>query len=44
MKKKRIGVKNKKLRELLKKGGRENARRDFFELLKRAARTVSFLF
>jgi hypothetical protein len=36
---KTIRVKDKRIKTLLKKGGRKNARRDFFELLRRAART-----
>lgn len=39
--KKRIAIKTKKMKELLKKGGREGARKDFFELLRRAAKTSS---
>jgi len=33
--KKRIRIKDKKLKEILKKGGRKGARKDFFELLSR---------
>jgi hypothetical protein len=33
-----IKIKNKKLKKLLKKGGRKGAKEDFFELLKRATR------
>jgi hypothetical protein len=33
---KKLSVKNKKLRSLLHHGGRKDARKDFFELLKRA--------
>lgn len=36
MKKLRLKVKDKKLREFFKKGGRKGARKDFLELLKRA--------
>ena len=36
MEKKRIKVKDKKVRGLIKEGSRKNAREDFFELLKRA--------
>ncbi len=39
MTKKRITIKDKKLKEFFKKGGRKGARRDFFELVKRAAIT-----
>jgi hypothetical protein len=35
--KRRITIKDKKLKEILKKGGRKGAKKDFFELLKRAA-------
>jgi hypothetical protein len=38
MRKKPLKVKDKELKELLKKGGREGAKKDFFELLKRAAK------
>lgn len=38
MKKKRIGIKSKRLQALLRKGGREGMRKDFFELLRRAAK------
>jgi hypothetical protein len=34
---KRIKIKDKKLKEFFKKGGRKGARKDFLELLKRAA-------
>jgi len=34
--KKKIIIKSNKLKELLKKGGRKNAKNDFFELLKRS--------
>lgn len=33
-----IKLKNKKLKKLLKNGGRKGAKEDFFELLKRAIR------
>lgn len=36
--KKRIVIKDKKLKELLLSGGREGVKKDFFELLKRATR------
>lgn len=36
MAKKRIRIKDKKIRELLKSGGRKGAKKDFFELLKRS--------
>jgi hypothetical protein len=36
MKKKRLRIKDKKITELLKDGGRKSAKDDFFELLKRA--------
>jgi hypothetical protein len=39
MQKRRLKIKNKKLKELLRDGGRSNAKEDFFELLKRASRT-----
>jgi hypothetical protein len=38
IKKKRIIIKDKKIKALLKKGGRQGARKDFFELLKRASK------
>jgi len=34
--KKRLKIKDKKLKEVFKKGGRKGARKDFFELLNRA--------
>jgi hypothetical protein len=40
MLKKKILVKNKKIKELLKAGGRKGARKDFFELLKRTSKSV----
>jgi hypothetical protein len=39
MQKKRLRIKNKKIKALLKDGGRNNAKDDFFELLKRAVRS-----
>jgi hypothetical protein len=36
--KKRIRIKDKKIKELLEKGGRRGAKKIFFELLKRAAK------
>ncbi len=36
MSKQRIKIKDKKLKEFFKKGGRKGARKDFLELLKRA--------
>ena len=36
MTKNRITIKDKKLKALLKKGGRKGAKKDFFELLKRS--------
>jgi hypothetical protein len=36
MTKKRITIKDKKIKELLKKGGKKGAKKDFFELLKRS--------
>jgi hypothetical protein len=36
MTKNKIVIKDKKVKELLKKGGRKGAKKDFFELLKRA--------
>lgn len=38
MAKRRIVIKDKKLKQLIKKEGREGAKKDFFELLKRATR------
>lgn len=38
MKKRALRVKDKRLKEFLKKGSREGAKKDFFELLKRAAK------
>ena len=38
MQRKRQGIKDKKLRTILAKGGRNDARKDFFELLKRSVR------
>ncbi|HSW48414.1 MAG TPA: hypothetical protein VLG67_05040 [Candidatus Saccharimonadales bacterium] len=38
MSKRRI-IKDKKIKSFLKNGGRDSARKDFFELLKRSART-----
>lgn len=38
MTKKRLVLKDKKIKALIKDGGRKGARRDFFELLKRAVR------
>jgi|WetSurMetagenome_2_1015567.scaffolds.fasta_scaffold00353_31 hypothetical protein len=35
---KKLRIKNKKIKILLKDGGRNNAKDDFFELLKRAVR------
>jgi hypothetical protein len=40
MPKKRM-IKDKKIKELLKKGGRNYAKKDFFELLKRIAKSKS---
>jgi hypothetical protein len=39
MKKLRLRIKNKKIKEVLKGGGRKSARDDFFELLRRAVHT-----
>jgi hypothetical protein len=39
MPKKRI-IKDKKMKEFLRNGGRDSAKKDFFELLKRAAKPV----
>ena len=36
MSKKRLRIKDAKIKEVLKDGGRKNAKDDFFELLKRA--------
>jgi hypothetical protein len=36
MTRKRLRIKDKKIRELLKDGGRKSAKDDFFELLRRA--------
>jgi hypothetical protein len=38
MKKIRLRIKDKKIKELLKNGNRKNAKDDFFELLRRAVR------
>jgi len=38
MTKKRLAIKNRKVKELLKDGGRKDAKKDFFELLKRAVK------
>ncbi|HWY79725.1 MAG TPA: hypothetical protein VNW29_05190 [Candidatus Sulfotelmatobacter sp.] len=40
MKKKRLIIKNKKLKTLLGKEGRSGAKKDFFELLKRAVNNI----
>jgi len=40
MTKKRITIKDKKIKALLKKGGRKGAKKDFFELLKRSVSQV----
>lgn len=40
--KKRLITRDKKLREELKNNSRDEIRKDFFELLKRAARTTDF--
>lgn len=40
MTKKRIVVKDTTLKALFRKGGRKGARKQFFELVKRAARTT----
>lgn len=40
MKKKPLKVKDKSLKEFLKKGGREGAKKDLFELLKKAAKPL----
>ena len=39
MKKNRLRIKDKKIKELLKDHGRKSAKDDFFELLRRAVRT-----
>jgi len=39
MKKTRLRIKDKKIKEVLKDGRRKNAKDDFFELLRRAVRT-----
>lgn len=39
MTKKRLTIKDKKLKTLLKDGGRKGAKKDFFVLLKRASTT-----
>jgi len=36
MTKKRLTIKDKKIKALVKNGGRKGAKKDFFELLKRA--------
>ncbi len=36
MTKKKFTIKDKKLKDFLKKGGRKNAGKDFFELIRRA--------
>jgi hypothetical protein len=38
--KKRIRIKDKKIKDMLTNDGREQAKKDFFELLKRAATTI----
>lgn len=38
MTKKRLLLKDKKIKALLKNGGRKDARKDFFELLRRAVK------
>ena len=38
MTKKKLVIKDKKIKALLKNGGRKGAKKDFFELLKRAVR------
>jgi hypothetical protein len=40
--KKRLRIKNKKIKNVFRSGGRSNAREDFFELLKRATRSKIF--
>lgn len=42
MEKKRIILKDKKLKERIKKEGRKGAKRDFLELLRRSARTITY--
>jgi hypothetical protein len=42
MEKKRLIVKDKKLKERIKKEGRKNAKRDFLELLRRSAKTIDY--
>ncbi|HSX09206.1 MAG TPA: hypothetical protein VLF93_03575 [Candidatus Saccharimonadales bacterium] len=39
MTKKKLVIKDKKIKVLLKNGGRKGAKKDFFELLKRAVQT-----
>jgi hypothetical protein len=39
-KKKKLQPKDKRIKEVLKNGGREGAKEDFFELLRRAARPL----
>lgn len=34
----RVIIRDKKIKEILKKGGRKGAKKDFFELLRRALR------
>ncbi len=38
--KKKLQIKERKFKEFLKNNGREHAKKDFFELLKRAATTI----
>lgn len=38
MKRKKLEIKDKKIKKLLKNKGREGAEKDFFELLKRAVK------
>ncbi len=38
--KKKIVIKDKEIKDLVKKGGRKGAKKDFFELLKRASKSV----
>jgi hypothetical protein len=40
MTKKRLTIKDKKIKALLKNSGRKDAKKDFFELLKRAIEQV----
>jgi len=40
VKKKRLVIKDKAVKEVLRKGGRKGAKRIFFELLKRASRPL----